>query len=195
MEPALPPFTDSPCRACPPLKQHCRHTCRKATLTASPLGQPGAYPVVAPARPKPAKKHGPRIKTTPLPKKRPSSTLIRTGRTADPKAVSKNHGVPLRVWANLPVPALQERPSRKRKMSAKLVESAEQIKKRVVQAAKPRVPLAGADLVGQRVLVRFDDGARHAGQICEYDADRDLHRIDYDDGVVEWTPVPDDGVH
>ena len=52
----------------------------------------------------------------------------------------------------------------------------------------------GAELVWQRVLVRFDDGARHAGQICEYDAERDLHRIDYDDGVVEWTPVPDDGV-
>ena len=50
------------------------------------------------------------------------------------------------------------------------------------------------DYIGARVQVIFEDGLRYPGTVGEYARKTSLHRIDYDDGVVEWSSIPDDGV-
>ena len=40
----------------------------------------------------------------------------------------------------------------------------------------------------------FEDGLRYPGTVGEYARKTSLHRIDYDDGVVEWSAIPDDSV-
>ena len=46
------------------------------------------------------------------------------------------------------------------------------------------------DYVGARVRVLFDNGVRYPARVKDYDAKRMLHRVDYDDGIIEWPVNP-----